>query len=521
MTFFTQGAFGRSLVALLIALTLVAPSFFIAATPKAEAQTGILGCIAGAFGFNIGAAATSLGGGAIGGAVGLFVPVWTMADTSVPAVATQTATGALTFKECVLDAIVWALKNIIIPQLTASIVEWINSGFTGLPTFLGNPQEFFLDLADIIAGEFIFGGPLDFLCSPFQLQVQVDLQLEYAAPASGETGRLACRLSDVYGNVADAVTQFQDFISGSFQSGGFPAWFSLTMKPQNNPYGSFLAAQAEMGIRVRNKQGAEFSLLSWGDGFLSITDPATGQVITPGQYISRELEDWTGAPLAQLEVADEIDEILGALFQLLVRTLLEGGVGNASVAGAGGQSALQQIRDEAAAGGTASQQALVARINAIIASETAAGQTFYIAELQSLAAQAAALDPASLTYTASLSAIVARVNAIESEITARNAAQASAGIDAPVPAPPPPPTPPPPTTGPGGAELGTSVPGGGTGGGTTAPPPPPPPPAAPGGTTPTTGGGTPTTGGGGTAPTTGGGGTTAPPPPPPPPPPAI
>lgn len=468
---------GKNVLVALIACSMVAPSFFIAATPeRAEAQ-GIAACLLGA--------ATVWGAGLVGavGGAGGGLPVAVTGDTSVTNGVQAVGSASLLWKECVLDPLVWVAKAIIIPQITASIVDWINSGFEGQPTFIGNPQTFLLDLGDRIAGEFIMEAGLGFLCSPFQLQVQIDLALSYYAPSSGENGRLACTITDVFENTENAIASFQEYLSGDFYQGGFPAWFELVARPHNNPYGSYLAAQGEMSLRIKNKQGGEIELLKFGDGFLSIRDE-NGSVITPGQYISRELEDFTGTPLALLEVADELDEIIGALFQVLVREMLGEGVAGASRGTFDSPSYLDRIRDEVNAGTAARREALLNEIDQLIASEQAVGETGYIPLLQELRARVLALDPNSQNYTRELGEITAYLNDIQRAIAARGA-----GGGGGTPAPPPPPPPPPGTAG-----GGTG--GGGTGGG--APPPPPPPPA----------------GGGGTD-TGGGGGTTLPPPPPP------
>ena len=39
--------------------------------------------------------------------------------------------------------------------MTASIVNWINSGFHGDPTFISDPGAFFLDVANEITGKFM------------------------------------------------------------------------------------------------------------------------------------------------------------------------------------------------------------------------------------------------------------------------------------------------------------------------------------------------------------------------------
>src|SRR3989338_8095331 len=71
------------------------------------------------------------------------------------------------WKEFVGNRLAVLITNQIIQRMTASIVNWINTGFQGSPAFLTNPEGFFLDVADQITGELIDKtGALSQLCSP-------------------------------------------------------------------------------------------------------------------------------------------------------------------------------------------------------------------------------------------------------------------------------------------------------------------------------------------------------------------
>ena len=98
----------------------------------------------------------------------------------------------------ITDCLVRTLGRLAVQHITQSTVNWINSGFEGKPAFVQDFNQFFTDVADEAAGEFIQGSGLSFLCSPFQLKVRIAIAQSYArrnySPAS-------CTLSQVTDNV--------------------------------------------------------------------------------------------------------------------------------------------------------------------------------------------------------------------------------------------------------------------------------------------------------------------------------
>jgi hypothetical protein len=91
-------------------------------------------------------------------------------------------------------------------------------------------------------------------------------------------------------------------------------------------------------VRISNAQGEEISLLNFGNGFLSYEyceDVETGygwseeqcSVQTPGNVIQTQLNESLGFGTDRLTVADEIDEIIGALFAQLAQQVLTGAGG--------------------------------------------------------------------------------------------------------------------------------------------------------------------------------------------------
>lgn len=246
---------------------------------------------------------------------------------------------SLEYKENVLDSIAWSIGQKLSQQMTSSIVQWINSGFKGSPAFVTDLDKFLLNAADEVAGEFIYGSELGFLCEPIEFQVRVALETQYK-----RTGRDSyepqCTLSDVSNNI-------QDFLGGNFAAGGWPAFFELTVGSNNDPYKAYFNASAELNTKIANKQANEKALLSYGNGILSMkvcdtTKDANGNtrkdchVTTPGKVIESALSFEVGEKGSKtLLQADEFNEIVSALLTQLSTQALSGANG---LLGLGGNS---------------------------------------------------------------------------------------------------------------------------------------------------------------------------------------
>jgi hypothetical protein len=298
----------------------------------------------------------------------------------------------ISLKEYVLDNAAYYLARILIRQLTQSIVDWINSGFNGNPSFLEDPKDFLRAGADRTIGELIYDTDLRFLCKPFEINVRLALGLQY----SPFQDKVRCRLSDVLVNSEGAVTEtYNKFMNGDFiGGGGWDTWLQVTTVPQNNQLGAMLIAQAELDARLDGEEKQKSEELSWGGGLLSqkqceqITynadgteksrisytgdarfPPTQGQtsagdgiayssstynivssdtysrgglpgtpeykgsvkqvckIVTPGSLTQDLLQKAVGADLAQLQVADEINEIVGALGNYVVTKVMQSGKG--------------------------------------------------------------------------------------------------------------------------------------------------------------------------------------------------
>ncbi|MFH1402072.1 MAG: hypothetical protein ABIG87_00415 [Patescibacteria group bacterium] len=264
-------------------------------------------------------------------------------------------------KEYILDPIAWMAAKIAIRMMTTSIVNWINGGFDGSPSFITDYKGYFKDVADAALGEYINGTRLQFLCSPFKLDVLVALNFAFSKAYEPK-----CTLSGIVGNVENAIDDLEkDWKWGT--------WISMTASENNNAYGAFVSAHAAVAGDMQNALEEKGKLLDWGNGFFSweseelvdedgvelnedqkadelgLSEDENGNYVdengvildeeqmndemlgtgkvkkkikTPGSVISSGLNKALGAGQDSLVTADEIDEIIGALLAQLMQRVI-------------------------------------------------------------------------------------------------------------------------------------------------------------------------------------------------------
>ncbi|MCW9054945.1 MAG: hypothetical protein OQJ98_03145 [Candidatus Pacebacteria bacterium] len=393
-----------------------------------SAAGGILSCVGGGY---IDAA---IGAGA--SLIGLVVPT---NDAAVTA-----NTGTIKNKDCILDGLTTVIREVLISSITRSIVNWINNGFDGEPAFVSDLEGFMLDVADQVVGRYIEGSELAFLCSPFKIDVKIALALDYYSSARDKA---ACTLTGAIENVQDA---FDDFSNQS----AWDAWFDLTINPNNNALGSFLGARQSLRLAIAEEQNRQISILNWGNGFKSyeICDQPTDaqgsgapvisggigntrincRIATPGVVINEQLSNTLGSGFRQLELADEINEIIGALLgQLAQQTLggLQGGLRGLSSSSYSRPSYVDQLVSQSDTGARADFKSYaVSTVEGAIATEQS-----YISEkrvsLERLNNSESLLESLQACYTGKLSTTFSPTLTTEERQTALNAiASASSTI---------------------------------------------------------------------------------------------
>ena len=308
----------------------------------------------------------------------------------------QTASGAirtgfmsaLNIKEFSLDAIAWALINIMVKAMIKSTTQWVSSGFQGSPSFVTDLGAFLTDIGDQVAGDIIYGSGLDMLCSPFKLNVKLALDIQYRQSRKGHEAQ--CRLSGVVNNM-------ERFLGGDFSEGGWNGWFQLATG--DNPYKQVIDGQAALTIGLSNAKGKKLETLMQGNGFFGKQEcksvpnrRGTGGTemtkvctdTTPGKVIETQLNHSLGLPGSRLAVADELNELMGALMSQLASAAMREvggllGMNGGGSSGSGGGSYFDRMSREST---PQSQQSTGASENPF--AESLSGENAYRAQQQQI-----------------------------------------------------------------------------------------------------------------------------------------
>jgi len=296
----------------------------------------------------VGGAGAGAGAGAVAAGVALQVPVYdsgsyvvlTSINSSMAGILGTIKAGQVadqkvkTFWDCIARTVAKATLQ----QITTSVVNWINNGFNGSPSFVTNPTQFFTNIADRAAGEYIQSTALAFLCSPFRLQIRIAIANSYARHNAPQ-----CTLTRVIRNV-------NSFMNGNFAAGGWPGFLEFTSVPTNNPYGAYAAASIGLELSIQSTVASyrrQLSLSPFLDfkkkencGYrtvapapnpdLYIKATANGFEVcdlkstTPGTIISASLEKTLGSTIDQNVMAKSFDEIISALINQLITRAIQG-----------------------------------------------------------------------------------------------------------------------------------------------------------------------------------------------------
>ncbi len=281
-----------------------------------------------------------------------------------------------------LNEIAWSSAKILVQQITASTVSWINSGFKGGPAFVTNPSSFFANIGDQITGSFIANnGALSNLCSPFNVNVRLSLGLQQAGYGSNgaNKSKYTCTLDSIIKNVSNPTVNGKSitgFMNGDFKQGGWAGFLALS-QPNNNASGVYLQAQDDLNQQINTKQDQQQQQLNQGGGFLTYpicTDLGTGgedaylsgnpnvsvtsigpdgtmtyqscQDSTPGSVINSVLQKNVNSGVDQLNIAQSMDEIISSTMSQLTGQILTQGLTGVTKSSGVTQSYLNQLSNE-------------------------------------------------------------------------------------------------------------------------------------------------------------------------------
>ena len=259
-------------------------------------------------------------------------------------------------KEYVLDPLFWTMANVVIDQFGDAIVDWIRNGFEGSPMFLSDPEGFFRDTANQASGAIIDDLNMEWLCDPLG---KLRINLDFFFPGT-DRAKYKCTFNDIAGNFKNIAGRkdLSDWVDvnvnvhqqnivrlygSDYRHGGFLMWMT-TAGWKNNDLGRTiqLADNAYAAASARVSLG-RFTLFNNG-GFFGVkkcveraeaynldgTISKKGDCLkyidtTPGQLVQDQLNQASNSDLKRLQIADEVDEIIGALATTMVGWMLTGG----------------------------------------------------------------------------------------------------------------------------------------------------------------------------------------------------
>lgn len=252
-------------------------------------------------------------------------------------------------KEFCLDPFISALGKYLLRQMTNDLVAWIRGGFNGKPRFIQDFGGFLKDAADTSTGillERILGkGNAAKLCEPWKINLTLKV---LGPPELDDIGfdDPQCKLSDIIGAAENGPTIHTDFekkrrvknFMNDFEEGGWPAFFMTVFDDKSNPFGYTLSLMDKKGQLASKAQNAAQFEGTASNGILNgicmdtedFTLAAHGlssgkkvcarsKILTPGAAIVGALPDTISGRLKELEAADEISEIIWALFDVLAQ----------------------------------------------------------------------------------------------------------------------------------------------------------------------------------------------------------
>lgn len=321
----------RYLSRLALALLLIAPSFAMA---QGFSRDGIMGCNASQYGGSPGTTAAIQG---------VFVPVFDAAVTL--------NTGVLVYKECVLKGVAVRLRE----HATASIGAAATKAFlTGRETLDANgnvvqgplfSQDFdseSLIERDRVTALALQSQAFNNVNPAFRDSIKRAVARAYYTSTRNGASALACAYDDV-ANALEGNPKSVDDALEAFQN------------PSCSPLGAFIAGENYVNYTGNNAVNNLSRQLDYGRGVYDVsTIDANGRRITmtPASFVASSQEQILQSGYRQAESADDIDEMVSALFAGMSTQILRSAQGLAGLAQASGSqpSYLDQMTAASAQG---------------------------------------------------------------------------------------------------------------------------------------------------------------------------
>jgi hypothetical protein len=160
------------------------------------------------------------------------------------------------------------------------------------------------------------------------------------------------------------------------------------LNPACNPWVAYTLAKEKVSARVAADRAYQMEMLQWGRGFLPVTDnaqdPGLEKVLTPASVVQESYQQLLGSSVRQLESANDIGQMIGALYAGVTTQIISDNKGLAGISrsSSGQPSYLEQIARES------SQGVVGAAVNAAlkVLNSTREVESTYLGTMNSIAA---------------------------------------------------------------------------------------------------------------------------------------
>src|SRR3989344_3437476 len=220
------------ILAIILTIMFVAPSAFLIAPQKSNAQYAVVEVGTNLFQNTITAIKSTL--------------------STVLEASTEAAVVAQYINTYVLQPLAFVMSGNLLKLVTASVIDFVigKTNGTGAPQFVQDVNGMMQRVGDIQANAFFvqFGRNSN---SPFASAISSSLRTNYLWNTSS-AGFFAQNRNTMYRYSPNQNA----FLSGDWSQGGIGAWFALTTQNQNNPYTFYQASQSHLASIVGGAQAA-------------------------------------------------------------------------------------------------------------------------------------------------------------------------------------------------------------------------------------------------------------------------
>lgn len=271
------------------------------------AADGIMNCRTGKYSMDV---------GSLRAQAGAHVPV---ADYT-----TEMNTGYLVYKFCTLDPLVRKIAEGITSGLGRLSINGCLNGDEGQTCFVRNLNQFLQPKVDETVYAVLKGEDAAAMCAPFKDTVIRTAARRYMQERNNPGKPIQCPFTSC--SAADQKILLEggaDYLGAYKRCGGLRAIYESTL-PGATPASALAEVEEYIGGAVANRIDVERTYLEWGNGIKSPQQKVGGvpQITTPGYIISQMLSQVLGSGYRQLENANAIDQVVGALYSGLSSQLI-------------------------------------------------------------------------------------------------------------------------------------------------------------------------------------------------------